>query len=142
VRPIPSHSGTKHLTISASGKHLAAGPGQRAVSSGDIGRETGIHLWDMASGNLRFILRGHEANVYALAFTPDDRFLMSDSLDGTIRYWDVNTGASVATFASSKDGRWVMISEKGFFAGSADAADLLSAVRGYQAFSIDAFVRG
>ena len=62
---------------------------------------------------------------------------MSASLDGTIRYWDVKAGAATATFASSKDGRWVMISDKGFFAASADAGDLLSVVQGYRAIGID-----
>jgi WD40 repeat protein len=134
---VAGHVNTASLALSGNGKLIAAGPGQRAVSTGDVGRETGIHVWDLASGKLRFILRGHEDNVYALAFTSDGRWLMSGSVDGTIRYWDVNTGAPAATFASSKDGRWVMISEKGFFAASADAGDLLSVVQGYRAISID-----
>jgi len=134
---LAGHVNTASLALSGDGKLIAAGPGQRAVSSGDVGQETGIHVWDVASGKLRFVLRGHEGNVYALAFTPDGRWLMSASVDGTIRYWDVTTGAPAATFASSKDGRWVMISEKGFFAASADAGDLLSVVQGYRAVGID-----
>ncbi|MGO9484369.1 MAG: WD40 repeat domain-containing protein [Rhodomicrobium sp.] len=134
---IANHVNTASLALSADGKLIAAGPGQRATSSGDVGRETGIFVWDVASEKLRFTLRGHEDNVYALAFTPDGRWLSSASLDGTIRYWDMKTGAAAATFASSKNGRWAMISDKGFFAGSADAGDLLSVVRGYQAFSIN-----
>ncbi len=134
---IAGHVNTASLALSPDGKLIAAGPAQRAFSTGDVGQETGIHVWEMGSGKLRFILRGHEANVHALAFTPDNRWLMSGSLDGTIRYWDVKTGAPIATFASSKNSRWAMISDKGFFAGSADAGDLLSVVRGYQAFGID-----
>ncbi len=133
---VAGHVSTASLALSADGKLIAAGPGQRAFSSGDVGRETGIHVWDAASGKLRFILRGHEDNVYALAFTPDGRWLMSGSLDGTIRYWDASTGAGVATFASAKDSRWAMISNKGFFAASANAAGLLSVVRGYRAIGI------
>jgi WD40 repeat protein len=134
---IAGHVNTGSVAVSQDGTLIAAGPGQRAVSSGDIGRETGIHVWNAATEELRFILRGHEANTYALAFTPDGRWLMSGSLDGTIRYWDMKNGAPVATFASAFDGRWVMISAKGFFAASADAGDLLSAVKGYRAVSID-----
>ena len=131
---VAGHAGTASLALSPDGKLIAAGPGQRATSSGDLGRETGIHVWDVAGGKLRFILRGHEDNVYA--FTPDGRWLMSGSPDGTIRYWDAKTGAGVATFASAKDSRWAMISNKGFFAASANAAGLLSVVRGYRAIGI------
>ncbi len=133
---VAGHVNTASLALSPDGKLIAAGPGQRATSSSDTGQETGIHVWDAATGKLRFILRGHEDNVYALTFTPHGRWLMSGSLDGTIRYWDASTGASVATFASAKGGRWVMISDKGFFAASANAGDLLSVVRGYRAFGI------
>jgi WD40 repeat protein len=35
---------------------------------------------------------GHTAEVVHLAFTPDDHELMSASRDGTIRFWDVETG--------------------------------------------------
>jgi WD40 repeat protein len=133
---IAGHVNAGSVAVSKDGTLIAAGPGQRAVSTGDIGRETGIHVWNAATGKLRFMLRGHEANIYALAFTPDGRWLMSGSLDGTIRYWDMTSGALAATFASAYDGRWVMISARGFFAASADAGDLLSAVKGYRAVSI------
>jgi WD40 repeat protein/uncharacterized caspase-like protein len=133
---IAGHVNTASLALSEDGKLIAAGPGQRATSSGDIGQESGIHLWDAKSGALRFILRGHEANVYALAFTADGRWLVSGSVDGTIRYWDVNTGAPVFSFASSKEGRWAAVTDKGFFAASANAGDLLSVVRGYEAVGV------
>jgi len=40
-------------------------------------------------------LLGHEADVNGIAFTPDGRLLISGSSDGTIRVWDVESGAEV-----------------------------------------------
>jgi uncharacterized caspase-like protein len=133
---IAGHVNTASLALSSDGNFIAAGPGQRATSSGDIGQESGIHIWDVKSGKLLHILRGHEGNVYALAFTADGQWLASGSLDGTIRYWDPTTGTPIATFASSKDGHWAVITDQGFFAASANAGDLLSVVRGYQAIAV------
>jgi WD40 repeat protein len=38
---------------------------------------------------------GHGANISALAFSPDGKFLVSASEDSTLRLWDPNTGAAL-----------------------------------------------
>ena len=49
-------------------------------------------LWDVASGQQRVALEGHDARVMALAFSPDGRRLATGSLDHTVRVWDVASG--------------------------------------------------
>jgi WD40 repeat protein/uncharacterized caspase-like protein len=134
---IAGHVNTGSVAISHDGELVAAGPGQRAVSSGDEGRERRVHVWETATGKLRFLLSGHDANVTALAFTMDGRWIVSGSVDGTVRYWDRKSGRLAATFAATPDGRWSIITENGFFAASLDAGDLLSVVRGFDATSIE-----
>lgn len=134
---VAGHVNTGSVAISPDGELVAAGPGQRATSSGDIGRERRVQVWDMATGKPRFLLSGHEANVNALTFTTDGRWLVSGSNDGSIRYWDRRNGRLAATFATGADGRWVIVTEKGFFAASANAGELLSVVRGFEATSIE-----
>ncbi len=133
---VAGHVNTASVAVSPDGALVAAGPGQRAVSSGDIGRERRVQVWETASGKVRYLLSGHEANVHALVFTSDNRWLVSGSGDGTIRYWDRKTGQLGATFAAAPDGRWVIVTDKGFFAASADAGDLLSVVRGFESYSV------
>ena len=38
---------------------------------------------------------GHSADIYGLAFTPDGKTLITSSSDGTVRFWDVATGAMI-----------------------------------------------
>jgi WD40 repeat protein len=50
------------------------------------------------------VLRGHEGPVDALAFSPDDTRLVSASWDGTVRWWDLATGKSVAVLPGRESG--------------------------------------
>lgn len=59
-----------------------------------------IRLWNAGTGRSVGVLRGHAAEVLALAFSRDGRFLLSGSQnpDRTVRLWDVATGRGLRTF--------------------------------------------
>ncbi len=42
---------------------------------------------------------GHTSNVYSVAITHDSRYALSGSGDGTLKLWDVNSGAEIRTFS-------------------------------------------
>ena len=58
-----------------------------ATAGGQWDKPQPIKLWDTASGKLLRQLKGHKAEIKALACAADGR-LTSLSLDGTARIWD------------------------------------------------------
>jgi WD40 repeat protein len=124
------------VAMSRDRKLVAAGLGQRHVSSGDVGAERGgIYLWEADTGKLRTTLRNQRGAITALAFSPNDKWIVSGSLDGTLQYWDRNTGRPLATAVAGPNGRWIVLGEGGFFAGSDGIDDAVNVVRGLSAAS-------
>jgi WD40 repeat protein len=64
-----------------------------------LGRDSGsIHLVDLPAGKATS-LAGHTRAVAAVAFSPDGRFLISGSRDGTVRIWNVEQRQCMDTFS-------------------------------------------
>ena len=61
--------------------------GRRLVTASDDGT---IKLWDTATGQEVFTLRGHIARVLCVAFSPDGRRIVSGSSDRTVKVWDLD----------------------------------------------------
>jgi WD40 repeat protein len=84
------------ISFSPDGLILASGRSDRT-----------IRLWDVATGACLHVLEGHTSGVTSVCFLPVDRsqpietqpqILASGSYDGTIRLWDVQTGACLTMF--------------------------------------------
>ncbi len=139
VDAVSGHVNTACVAISHDKKLIAGGMAERARSSGDIGAERGIKVWNAETGKLLFSLEGHEGGVKAVAFSQDDRYIVSASYDGTVRYWERATGKWLATTAFARDGQWLTITESGFFAASSETPELVNVVRGLESFSVTQF---
>ncbi len=55
-----------------------------------------IRLWDVTTGKILLMLKGHTDSITRITFNPDGRILASASSDGTVRLWDVKTGKALA----------------------------------------------
>jgi len=64
---------------------------------------------------------GHESDVYAIAASPDGRYLVSGSSDQTVRLWNLKTRELLVTIFRGEDGEWVMWTPQGYYAGSPGA---------------------
>ena len=81
-------------------------------SKGAFSTDHLLHVWDMATMKRTLTLRGHTGTVKGLSELPDGR-VVSWSLDGTIRVWDLNTetcalilrSPGIRTMAILPDGR-------------------------------------
>lgn len=86
----------KQEEISPGVLHVVAfSPDGKTVATGGSGNIAA--LWDVAGGQLRHVLSGHEGKVTAVAFAPDSATLVSAGEDRALRIWHTATGKPLHT---------------------------------------------
>jgi WD40 repeat protein len=112
------------LAISPDGTRIATGVGGDPVSpllhlNFTPLDDNPIYEWDLATGRRLRELKGHTYAVFGLDYSPDGKYLVSASFDGSVRLWDVEqgveldrvTGEGFATRAIfSPDGSHILVS--------------------------------
>ena len=105
VRFFPGHTSLA-LAFSPDGKYIS------------YASATNIELWNIYTGQKVVSLHGHSDAIHSVAFSPDGRYVVSGSVDKTMRLWDASTGhemrafhghnSSVNSVAFSPDGRYAL----------------------------------
>lgn len=85
------------------------------------GEDAKIRGWDAVTGSEQLLLAGHDKAVTGLAISADGRWLISGSLDQTVRVWDLSRRETVTTFKTTSDVQAVALSP--------DAAEIAAACR-------------
>lgn len=75
------HGYAYSTAFSQDSSHLALG-----LSSGNV------RLWNVATGQIDYMLEGHRDQVHKVAFSPNGSVLASASFDNTMRLWCTATG--------------------------------------------------
>jgi WD40 repeat protein len=83
-----NYSPAHQVRFSPDGRWIAVAEGSLRGSSQSI-YNTSIAIYDAATGKLQKTLKGHRRGIVALAWSPDSRQLLSGSLDGTARLWNL-----------------------------------------------------
>lgn len=69
--------------------------GAYLVSGGD---DSVIKLWNYSNGELLRVFKGHKDPITRITALSNQRGFLSASRDGTVRYWDIDTGKSEVIF--------------------------------------------
>jgi WD40 repeat protein len=93
--------------------------GKTVISGGD----NGLLIAYRRDGTTIGEFVGHESEVWAMAVSPDGRYLVTGSGDQTVRLWDVKSLHLLVTLFYGTDGEWVMWTPEGFYTSSKKGAE-------------------
>lgn len=88
---------------------VAFSPDGKAVASGSQGKN--VIVWKIESGKKTWVLKGHDGAVSSVVYVGDN-VVASGSMDGTVRFWNTDTGRCLGSLLFSHGG-WAVLSGDG-----------------------------
>ena len=82
--------------------------------------------------------KGHTGRITCASFSPDSKYIISSSSDGTVLLHNVETGGYISLCAS-EDNNWIIYSPDGYFGASQYVGDLINVTAGVFSFGVDQF---
>lgn len=103
------------------------------------GADRTIDVWDIASSKVVRTFQGHNAEITSLLFSPDNRMLISHSVDGVTKFWDLATGKEFFEHIHLGEHDWMVKNPEGYFNATDDARKYIHFVNGLRTYSVDQF---
>ncbi len=98
-----------------------------------------IRVWDIATAKVIRVFEGHKAEVTALLFSPDNKMLISHSVDGATKFWDLNSGKEFFEHIHFGESEWMVKNPEGYFNGTQEARQFIHFVSGMKTYGADQF---
>jgi WD40 repeat protein/serine/threonine protein kinase len=97
-RPVPVAS----VCLSSDGRIALSGERTRTLTLWDVAGGRRLRTFQGRFGTFKGYFRGHRARVNSVCLSPDVRFALSGSDDGTLKQWDVASGKCLRTLKGHK----------------------------------------
>lgn len=111
--------------------------GQNMLTSG---ADRVLRLYS-AEGRLMRTFTGHKSAITSVHFSPDKRFIISGSIDGVVKVWNLESGEEVLTYFTLDANDWLTTNTTGNFFGTDGASKQVFFVQGTQSFELDRFFK-
>jgi WD40 repeat protein len=86
--------------------------GKIAISGGMAGYLT---AYSTRTGKILREFSGHTGDIWGVAVSPDNKWLVSGSSDQTVRLWRISSGKNLLTIFSDSDKEWVAWTPEGYY---------------------------
>jgi Prp8 binding protein len=96
----PSSSSDSTTTASFPCTAIAYGADGNTVYVGGI--DNGITVWDLRTRKKTMFIKGHEDTITGMALNPAGTHLLTNSMDGTMRTWDIRPFVGMTTGEGKK----------------------------------------
>lgn len=108
IETVPELDSSERLFLNAHGGPISAmafsPDGVRFVSAGRVAftpfennRDFAAIVWDLPTISQITVLSGHQDLIGEIAFSADGATIVTGAADGTLRYWDAETGVNLQT---------------------------------------------
>lgn len=125
----------KGLPIECAAQELSFTPDEKTLI---VGTSCGdIELRKMPEGTLIKKLVGHTAGIIDLETSSNGKFLVSTSLDHTIKVWNLKNYAHYTRFSSADE--WLIYTQDGYFDASPHGGSLAAMVSGLDVYGMEQF---
>jgi hypothetical protein len=82
---------------------------------------------------------GHQGEVTSLQLTSDEKMLISHSVDGATKFWDLNSDKEFFEHIHFGEKEWMVKNPEGYFNGTQEARKFIHFVDGMKTYSVDQF---
>lgn len=98
-----------------------------------------IRQWDIASSKVIRVFEGHKSDISTIRHHPNGKMLISYSIDGSIKFWDMQSGKEFFEHIHFGERDWMVKNPEGYFNGTDNARQYIHFVDGMKTYSVDQF---
>ncbi len=108
------------------------------LAIGYVGTDV-IHVYDFKAQKLKFSLKGHTGSILEIAISDDSKRMLSSSMDGTVRLWNLETAKEMVALVSTGEKDWAIVNPQSYYYSTRGAQKYIHFVKGKDIYPFEQF---